>query len=154
MSELRRLTFDNLEQAANEAECLLSEGYVVCGNWTLGQICRHLRLVQDPSVDGYPSWTKLLAFLRPIMRRVLLPRALSDDPPRGIRTLGVFEPGDSVDDALEVKQFLASIDRFKQHSGDFHPHPAFGRLSREEFEAVHAAHAAHHLRFLQPKESG
>lgn len=152
-SGLRILKFDSLRAAAEDAQRLLGSGYSRHGNWTLGQICRHLRLVQDPSVDGYPKWMSLFAFLRPLMRRVLLPKALSSNPPQGIRTMGMFEPGDQADDRREVDQFVASCERFIEHSCTYHPHPAFGRLEREDLEQVHAAHAAHHLRFLQPKSN-
>ncbi|MEL6104906.1 MAG: DUF1569 domain-containing protein, partial [Planctomycetota bacterium] len=34
-------------------------GYQMHGNWTLAQVCRHLRLTQDASIDGYPGWMSL-----------------------------------------------------------------------------------------------
>lgn len=151
--ELRKLRFDGLTDAAAEAEQLLVTGYTSQGNWTLGQCCRHLRLVQDPSIDGYPSWMRFFAFLRPIMRRVLLPKALSPDPPTGIKTLGNFEPGSVDEDSNEVAMFRKSVERFLDHKGDLHPHPAFGRMDHSQLETLHAAHAAHHLRFLQPRKS-
>jgi hypothetical protein len=151
MNDLRTLQFESLNQAADEATRLLQGGYIAHGNWSLGQICLHLRLVQDPSIDGYPKWMSLFAFLRPFMRRILLPKALSSNPPRGIRTMGTFQPGTEVEDRREVEQFVASVERFLRYPGAYYPHPAFGRLSRDQLEQVHAAHAAHHLRFLEPK---
>jgi len=71
MNNLRTLNFDDLQAAVHDAETLLSAGYERRGNWSLGQICQHLMLVQDPSVDGYPKWMSLFAFLRPLMRRWL-----------------------------------------------------------------------------------
>ncbi len=67
MSDLRELQFNNLEAAVDDARQLLATGYVRHGNWSLGQICRHLVLVQDPSVDGYPVWMSLFAPLRPLV---------------------------------------------------------------------------------------
>ncbi|MFN3157950.1 MAG: DUF1569 domain-containing protein [Rubinisphaera brasiliensis] len=151
MSDLRFLQFSNLDDAIDEAQRLLASGYVAHGNWSLGQICSHLRLVQDPSVEGYPTWMSMFAFLRPIMRRTLMPRALSADPPRGIRTMSSFQPGNDLDDAEEVERFVASVKRFQNHEGAYYAHPAFGRLDPQQLEQVHAAHAAHHLRFLMPR---
>ena len=149
MSELRHLQFENLGAAVDDARGLLAAGYVRHGNWSLGQICRHLVLVQDPSIDGYPVWMSLFAPLRPLMRRWLLPRVLGPDSPRGIRTASMFVPTDSLNDADEVEAFAASTERLTNYSGDFAPHPAFGRMCRDKILAIHTAHAAHHLRFLR-----
>jgi hypothetical protein len=148
MGELRSLQFETLAAAVDNARQLLASGYVRYGNWSLGQICRHLVLVQDPSIDGYPAWMSLFAPLRPLMRRWLLPKLLGQDSPRGIRTAPMFVPPDSVDDAAEVEAFSASVERLINHSGEFVPHPAFGRMPRDRILDIHTAHAAHHLRFL------
>ncbi|MCA9134189.1 MAG: DUF1569 domain-containing protein [Planctomycetales bacterium] len=153
MTSLRTLQFADLDAAVTDARQLLSDGYERHGKWSLGQICRHLSLVQDPSLDGYPWWMSAFAFLRPAMRRLLLPRLLSGDSPQGIPTSRVFVPPAEVDDAVAVEAFAHSVARFAAHSGRTYPHPAFGRLDRAKLEQLHAAHAAHHLRFLQ-KRSG
>ncbi|WP_390896912.1 DUF1569 domain-containing protein [Rubinisphaera margarita] len=148
MNELRSLHFETLGAAVDDARGLLASGYTRQGNWSLGQICRHLVLVQDPSLDGYPGWMSLFAPLRPVMRRWLLPKVLGPDSPRGIRTASMFVPPDRLDDAAEVEGFSASVERLINSSGEFAPHPAFGRMPREKILAIHTAHAAHHLRFL------
>ena len=152
--ELRKLHFDTLDAATAEVQSLLESGYERRGNWSLGQICHHICLVQDPSIDGYPQWFSLFAFLRPLMRLILLPRLMSGNSPQGIPTAPIFVPSNDVDDADEVSKFIASIARFKAHEGQFAPHPGFGRMDREALEGIHAAHAAHHLRFLEPRSCG
>ena len=151
MKELRELHFDNLDAAVNDARVLHDGGYDALGNWTLGQICRHLRLVQDPSVNGYPKWMSMFAFVRPAMRWWLLPKLLSGDSPRGIRTTSTFVPPADLNDAEELEAFTASVSRLQRHDGPFAPHPAFGRQPRERILEIHTAHAAHHLRFLLPR---
>ncbi|QDU74089.1 hypothetical protein Pan97_10930 [Bremerella volcania] len=146
---LRDLKFATLEEAVVDARQLLESGYVRHGNWTLGQICWHLRTVQDPSIDGYPWFFSLFAFLRPIVRRTLMPKILRGDSPRGIRTASIFIPANELNDNEEVAAFAESVERFLQHQGTFHPHPGFGHLDLETLHRVHAAHAAHHLRFLR-----
>ncbi|PQO39440.1 hypothetical protein C5Y96_04860 [Blastopirellula marina] len=143
------MQFATLEEAVVDARQLLASGYVRHGNWTLGQICWHLRIVQDPSIDGYPWYFSLFAFLRPIVRRTLMPRVLSGDSPKGIRTAPIFVPANELKDDEEVAAFEKSVERFLKHGGSFYPHPGFGRLDRETLHRIHAAHAAHHLRFLQ-----
>lgn len=146
--KLRPLKFTHLEQAVSEARRLLEAGYVRQGNWTLGQICCHLRVVQDPSIDGYPGWISLFAFLWPIMRWMFLERILEGDSPVGIPTSKAFVPPNGLEDREELEKFAESVSRLQTHQGSYHPHPAFGRLARESLLQVHAAHAAHHLRFL------
>ncbi len=148
MSELRSIEFRDLNAAVDDARRLFDSGYVRHGNWSLGQICRHLVLVQDPSIDGYPAWMSWFAPLRPLMRRWLLPKVLQPDSPRGIRTAPMFVPPGHLDDAVEVEAFAFSTDRLISHDGEFVPHPAFGRMSRDRILEIHTAHATHHLRFL------
>ncbi|MEM6363714.1 MAG: DUF1569 domain-containing protein [Planctomycetota bacterium] len=147
--QLRELTFSHLEEAVTESRDLLASGYRRRGNWSLGQICQHLSRVQNPSLDGYPRWMSLFAPLRPMMRVWLMPRLLGSDSPQGIPTASVFTPAETVDDQQEVEAFAGSVTRLLRHDGLFAPHPAFGRLSREQLLAIHSAHAAHHLRLLE-----
>ena len=151
MIKLRPLNFESLEKASEEASELLRSGYVRSGNWSLGQICHHLTLVQNPSIDGYPFWLSLFAPLRPVMRRWLLPKLLEIDSQPRIRTIKAFMPPDDSDDAFEVENYHRSVDRMMDHTAPFAPHPAFGRVPRQTILQIHAAHAAHHLRFLQPQ---
>ena len=153
MTDLRNLKFDDLAAAVEEADSLLQSGYEKHGNWTLGQTCRHLCLVQDPSIDGYPKWISLFAFMRPLMRRFFLGRLMHGNSPRGIPTASIFVPPRDLDDQAEVAKFRDSVARFKSHQGEFAPHPAFGRMNRNDLEGIHAAHAAHHLRFLHSHSS-
>ncbi|MCD0463037.1 DUF1569 domain-containing protein [Roseiconus lacunae] len=148
MSDLRQLQFSDLEVAVDDARQLLASGYIRHGNWSLGQICRHLVLVQDLAIGGYPLWMSVYAPLRPLMRWLLLPKLLSGNSPRGFRTSGIFQPPEGLDDAAEVEAFAASVKTLLAHTGDFAPHPGFGKLPPEGILEIHAAHAAHHLRHL------
>ena len=152
-SKRRELSFEDLDGAVEETRQLQSIGYVRNGNWTLGQICRHLRTVQDPSIDGYPKWMSLFAPIRPVIKLLFLKRLLRNDSPSGIPTSSVFIPPDDVNDEIEIQAFEESVRRFQQHRGFFHPHPGFGRLDRTTLEKLHAAHAAHHLSFLALAEN-
>lgn len=151
LSELRSLKFESLDDAVTEAQSLLESGYTRMGKWSLGQVCDHLCRVQDPSIDGYPKWFSLFAFLRPVMRWLFLPKLAAGRPmPRGIPTASMFVPAGELGDTEQVERFAKSVERIKSHVGDFQPHPAFGRMNSESIQKVHAHHAAHHLRFLSP----
>ena len=146
----RQLVFKGLEEAVTECQALLDSGYQRGGNWTLAQACRHLRLTQDASINGYPPWMSLFAPVRPLIRWLLLPRLLRGDSPAGIRTAAIFLPPEDMQDQVELNEFTKSVERFQQHTGYLYPHPGFGKLERSQLEEIHAAHAAHHLGFLLP----
>lgn len=148
----RQITFKDLDAAVCECKRLSDLGYRKMGNWSLGQICRHLRLNLEASLDGYPKWMSLFAPLRPIMRKFLLPRLLRGDSPTGIRTASIYVPPDNLDDQSELSAYIESAQRFQTYTGNFYAHPGFGLLDRQLLEHFHAAHAAHHLSFLVPDD--
>ncbi|MCC9609385.1 DUF1569 domain-containing protein [Blastopirellula sp. JC732] len=148
----RQLQLERLPDAIAECERLLRTGYTQSGNWTLAQICRHLRLTIESNMKGYPVWMTTLGYpLRPILRHFMLPRLLTGNSPSGIRTAGMFVPPDDLDDAVELERLKECVTRFVESTLPLHAHPGFGNMTHEEFNRFHAAHAAHHLSFLHPQ---
>lgn len=151
--ERREIQFASLDEALQDANSLLQQGYLRVGNWTLGQICHHVRVTQDLCIAGYPKWMSLFAPLRPIMRAWMLPKVLKGTAKAGIKTASIFVPPGDLDDAVEVQRLEESVRRIQSFSGKFRPHPGFGRMDRKLFLQVHACHASHHLSFLVPNEN-
>lgn len=150
----RELIFDDLDDAVAECRRLLDNGYQQYGAWTLGQMCQHIRLTMEANMRGYPTWMSALGLpLRPALRRFALPRLLAGKSINGVRTAGMFVPPAGLDDASELGAFVACVEEFKAGTGPLHPHPGFGRMTREEFNRFHAGHTAHHLSFLAPASS-
>ncbi len=152
----RELKLACLDDAIDECERLLETGYTKFGNWSLAQICCHLRLTIQSNMAGYPTWMTVLGYpLRPILRRFMLPRLLAGNSPTGIKTAGIFIPPDEGVDEQEFDRFKRCVAEFNAKNGTMHAHPGFGKMSKKEFGRFHAAHAAHHLSFLQlPENSG
>lgn len=148
--ERRKLHFDDLSSAMDEFERLLESGYQRLGNWSLAQMAWHLRLTIDASVDGYPKWMSLFAPIRPVLRTLVLPRLLRGDSSKGIPTAPMFVPPGSLEDRTECELLRESVERFRNHTGRFFPHPGFGLATMESLDPFHAAHCAHHLGFLVP----
>ena len=145
----RELKLENLDAVVDECRRLLRSGYVRNGNWTLGQVCNHIRKTIDACVDGYPAWMVVLGYpLRPFLRRFLLPRLIRGDSPAGIRTAPGFVPPPDLCDAGEFEALQDSIIRFHENADALRPHPGFGAMRKDVFERFHAMHAAHHLGFL------
>ncbi|PQO47113.1 hypothetical protein C5Y93_05630 [Blastopirellula marina] len=150
-SRRRPLKLERLPDVVAECERLLQSGYTKSGNWTLAQICRHLRLTIESNMDGYPVWMTVLGYpLRPILRRFALPKLLMGNSPKGVPTAGMFVPPGDLDDGVEVGRLKECVTRFVESSAPLHGHPGFGNMTHDQFNQFHAAHAAHHLGFLQP----
>ncbi len=149
----RRLTLDHLGDAILRAKKLLETGYTKSGNWSLGQMCCHLRKTIESNMSGYPLWMTILGYpLRPLLRYFLLPRLLSGKSPNGVRTAGIFIPPQDLDDSAEVELFAHCVAGVHKSSDRLHAHPGFGAMSQDEFNRFHAAHAAHHFSFLKQQE--
>lgn len=145
----RDLTFEFLNQAVEESESLLCDGYSKSGNWTLAQIACHLRLTIEKNMLGYPRWMVIVGYpLRPFLRRLVLPKLLAGNSPNGFRTAGIFVPPENLDDVSELDKFKKCVESFTESDQPLHAHPGFGDMSKDEFNHFHAAHAAHHLSFL------
>ena len=148
----RELELANLDDAVIECDRLLETGYTKSGNWSLAQICCHIRLTMERNMNGYPKWMVVLGYpLRPILRALILPKLLSGASPSGIPTASIFVPPEHVEDKSEVDQLKQCVANFNATDDAMHGHPGFGNMSNEEFNRFHAAHAAHHLSFLHPK---
>lgn len=148
----RELKLDNLDDTVAECRRLLETGYLRNGNWSLAQICNHIRLTIEANMQGYPMWMTALGLpMRPLLRHFALPRLLAGNSIQGVRTASMFVPSANLDDAAELVELENCVREFQQSTRPLHAHPGFGRMSREEFNQFHAAHAAHHLSFLSPR---
>ncbi len=145
----RELELKNLIEAVEECRALYESGYEATGKWSLGQMCNHIRLTIESNMSGYPKWMTILGYpLRPVLRRFALPRLIAGRSINGVRTAGMYVPSSGLEDAIELDKFEQCVEQFLNSTGALHPHPGFGKMSREEFNCFHAAHAAHHLSFL------
>ena len=70
----RALTFATLDQIMPDVDRLMERGHSTVGKWTLAQICHHLAVALDGSVQGIPlkaPWL-LRMTIAPIILRQLL----------------------------------------------------------------------------------
>ena len=145
----RQLTFSTYDDVIAELDRLSGGGYQQVGNWTLGQICRHLSYYLRGSLDGFDfmlPWP-----VRKLVGRALLKRLLAKEAiPDGARTIpqSVFEPDD--DDTGAVADAMSLLGRLRDHRGELHPSPLFDHVTPEQWQHLHLIHAAHHLSFLVP----
>ena len=156
MPDPRRLTFDTLDEAVAEAERLRAAGYERAGNWDLSQVCGHLAQWILFAVDGPPPVPLPLRPFFWVARRTFAPRQMrksleSRSMPAGVPTVPATVPPAGGDEAAAVAELRTAVERFQQHSGEYHPSPMFGALPRETWDALQRVHCAHHLGFLVPR---
>jgi len=143
----RELRFNTLDEALGDAERLVAAPNVrTLGNYSLGQLLAHLGIAIHSSIDGFPGRAPL--FIRLIAGRLkgrFLEKGMRPGFQLGKKREGkAFPAGVSPADGLE--QFRKAIARCRAEKMTA-PHPAFGKLTHEQWDRMHCHHAALHLSF-------
>lgn len=142
----RAVRYNSLDELLADARRLSESGQVrTLGNWSEGQIYKHLAGGLDSSIDG--AGFSLPAPVRWVMSMVMKRKFLHQAIPAGFQAPGQFQPEDttSVTDGLACLE--KAIERQKQESTRA-MHPAFGNISREEWNDFNLRHAELHMSFL------
>lgn len=148
--ERRELEFRNLDALIEDLRGLRDQPYERAGEWSLGQVCEHLRLFMISSMDGFgfrlPWLVRMAGPL--ILGRTLRRRRI----PEGVRGPKPLLPGEEagIDDQAAVDGLIETVERYRDHAQPLHPSPLFGRMSRDQWDQIHLIHAAHHLSFIVP----
>jgi hypothetical protein len=151
----RPLTFHDLDDVLRDVDALAAGGYDRAGNWDLAQACRHLAEWMRFAVDGYPRSPLpvrlIFAALRPTIGRSVLRKTLdTGSMGAGSPTLRETVPAPAADPMPAVAELRRTIERFRDHRGEYHASPLFGALTRDQMTQLHLVHCAHHLSFLVP----
>jgi hypothetical protein len=145
----REITFQSLQQVLDDVEKLAAApGVHTLGNWSLPQLLNHLTLTMNCSIDGFqvqaPWFIRLLAplfkksALRKISPGIRLPKAAE---------AAAFPPHVSMPESLQ--DFRRAIRRAMTEQMQA-PHPAFGRMTHQEWLLLHLRHSEMHLSFAIP----
>lgn len=121
------------------------------GNWTVGQTFGHLAAWINYGYEGFPAGAHPPWFVRVILRRFVMPRALRRGVSPGMRiprvdggTFGI-EPLSTEEGARRLREALA---RLKNREPVRYHSPAFGPMDDEQRIAFQLRHAELHLGFL------
>ena len=146
----RSARYESLEALLEEARSLAASDVAPLGNWSIGQVYEHLARSLDSSIDGagfaLPAPVRWMMTL--LMKRKFLKVAL----PAGFQTTAAFEPDETAAD-VGLASLEAAVAR-QRVEGSRAMHPAFGRISREEWNEFHLRHAELHMSFLVPAAEG
>lgn len=149
MAERRKLRFEGLDEVANDLEGLVAS-HRTLGRWSLGQICHHVGMSIQWSMEGFPArGLPLIAqsTVGAVMRRAMLTLQFI---PRGMPAPKPFQPPVETETAAEVERLRRAIEAFKVYEGPFVRHPLLGQMTRAQWERFHCIHCAHHLSFVVP----
>lgn len=144
----RRLRFETLDEVVAECERLAAGDVRTVGQWTYPEILEHLAQGIDALYDGFgfrAAWWVRLA--RPVIRWKVFrsmpagfrlpPEAVSLFPHRSVETTAALD---------HLRRSMARLET-EPHR---HPHPALGRLTREEARLLTLRHCELHLGFVLP----
>lgn len=148
----RKVRFENLDEILTDAEMLVARRVRQLGNWSVGQATGHLARTMQLSLDGFggilaPLPLRLMMKIakRPLLRYGFRPGFQLPSP---IAEKAILEPSFSSEQGLG--ELRANIERLKREPQRA-VHPAFGKLTREEWDRVHLRHAELHLSFFVPE---
>ena len=147
----RQLHFDKIEDIQTDVENLNRGKIKTLGNWSSGQILKHLSIVMNGSIDGAPT---TFAWPLRVLGRMLKKRVLTKGMSPGFQLKrkaadALVPPATSWPEGLDM--FRHAIHR-QQTESKREPSPFLGPLTREEWNQLHCRHAELHLSFLVPDE--
>ena len=140
----RSVRYESLDELLTDAKRIANENVNALGNWSQGQIYRHLAHTMDCSIDGFDS---LLSFpMRWILTLLFKKKFLTKAIPAGFKAPEKFSP---VATSLEEGLVLLEQSIIRQKTDATRkPHPGFGNISNKEWNDFHLRHAEMHMSFL------
>lgn len=144
----RAVHYDTLDDLLADAERLAAAPTLrSVGNWSPGQIFKHVALIMHGCIDGFdakaPWYIRLI--MRP-MRGWVLNRPMSPGYKLPPDAAAVLIPGaTTLEEGLDL--FRKGIQRLKTETTR-HPSPFLGTLTVDEWNKLHLRHAELHLSFL------
>lgn len=149
----RSLHYESLGEFLVDAQCLAQGTTQTLGNWTLAQIFDHVSRSLRVAVEGTDAWFPwparcVLRFARrKIMSRPMKP---GFHVPRNLEQ--VLRPGEGLTADESLQNLHEAICRF-QSASQLARHPAFGKLTRDEWQQLTLRHAELHMSFVIPDEA-
>jgi uncharacterized protein DUF1569 len=146
----RRVDYKSLHEVVDDADRLTDGQVKAIGNWSPGQIYRHLAIAFNGSIDGLPN---AFPWYMRLMGGLLKKKLLAGPMPPGIKLPAAFAkvvlpPETSTEQGLaELKTAVARLDREPHRAR----HPIFGEMTKEEWNKAHLGHANLHMSYLIPQ---
>ncbi|MCA9203748.1 MAG: DUF1569 domain-containing protein [Planctomycetales bacterium] len=144
----RELSFATMEEMLADAQRLVeSPGSRTTGHWPLERLLSHLAYTIHGSIDGFgstaPWFVRLIA---PFLKGGILKKMSPGIKLPEATVSAAFPDYGSPAEALE--RLRAAVERAKSESM-VAPHPAFGKMTHDEWYRLHLRHAEMHLSFAR-----
>ena len=148
----RDVSFQTLDDIVADAEKLVaSPTSRTIGNWPLVKLIKHLSQTIHNFIDGFqskaPRWIRLIM---PLFKgRILKARKMSPGINLPKATVAsAFPDAGSIQEALD--DLRRAVARTKSERMEA-VHPAFGKMTHDEWNTLHLRHSEMHLSFALPK---
>jgi Protein of unknown function (DUF1569) len=150
----RQLHFDSLDDILADVEGLAkSKDMRTLGNWSAGQVLKHLAILMNKSIDGFVTRPPLVVrvIVRWFFKRRFLTKPMSAGfklPAEAMAELGA-PPTTNLDEGFQ--SIRHAIKRLKTEPTRA-PSAVLGPLTADEWEQLHCRHCELHLSFLVPAD--
>ncbi len=146
----RKLAYKSFDELLADADRLSAGPVKTLGNWSPGQIFRHLAIAYNGSIDGFnTTFPWFMRFVAGMFKNKLINGAM----PPGIKVPAKFAK-QVMPDATSTEDGLAqphaAVARLKREP-QRGKHPVFGDMTKEEWDKIHLNHANLHMSFLVPE---
>lgn len=151
VSNRRNLRFSTLDEAVEDARKLVEAPRVrMLGNWQLDNLLMHLAFTVNHAIDGFPPHMRVPFFLRwilPWFKGMAMKQMTPGIKLPAAREAEVFPHVPSNRDAFD--QFAKAVARTKSErmTSD---HPAFGKMTHDDWVQMNLRHCELHLSFALP----
>jgi hypothetical protein len=149
----RELHFNSLDDILADVDRLAAAKEIrTLGNWSAGEIFKHVANVMNKSIDGFefrPPW-----YIRFIVRTFMRSRFLTKPMTAGFKLPAgaqaeLASPATTAEEGFQaIRQAIARLKTTETRV----PSPVLGPLSRDEWTQLHCRHSELHLSFLIPVE--
>ncbi len=143
----RKLRFENLDALLADAEAMASGNARTIGNWSQGQIYKHVGGFMHDCIDGIDF---TLPWYMRVVGRLARGWVLTHTPPAGFQLRGsaanaLIPPPVDLEEGLGI---LRDGVRRLQTETQRHASPLIGRLTADQWNQVHCRHAELHFSFI------
>jgi len=144
----RTVRYESYSDMLTDVEQMAVADVSTVGNWSLGQILKHLAMSVDSSIDG--AGFSLPAPVRWVMKLLMKRKFLTKPIPAGFKTTKEFTPDEtSIEEGLALLR--TAVDRQGKETKRA-PHPGFGKFTAQEWTDFNLRHAELHMSFVISNE--
>lgn len=151
----REVHYDTIDDLLEDAERLANTEVETVGNWSLGQILKHLGTAFHVGMDGAPIQPSFI--VKAVARMFLKKRFLTKPLPAGFQLPATAAKKLVAPDTTTSEEGLdylkKAIERWRSDPMRA-PNSLFGELTKEQHDQFELRHAELHMSFVRPVGEG